>query len=59
MGAPVWPADQAAVDTVLATSCAALGDDAFDALWAQTHALPLEELLSTLPSESSSTPFGR
>ena len=48
MGAPVWPADQAAVNTALATTRAILGEDAVAATWARAHALPLKSLLSAI-----------
>src|SRR5262249_43332691 len=41
MGAPVRPADQAAMDNALATARSMLGVDAFAAVWAEAQALPL------------------
>src|SRR5262249_5551053 len=49
MGAPVRPVDQAAVEQTLATARSTLGDDAFAAVWAEGQALPLEQILSTIP----------
>ena len=49
MGTPVRPADQAAVEQTLATARSTLGDNAFAAMWAQAQALPLEQILKTIP----------
>jgi tetratricopeptide (TPR) repeat protein len=49
MGAPVRLVDQAMVDQALATAQSTLGDDAFAAVWAEAQALPLEQILRTLP----------
>jgi hypothetical protein len=46
MGTPVRPADQAGVDTALATARSILGADAFAAVWAEAQTLPLEQLLT-------------
>jgi hypothetical protein len=48
MGAPVRPADQAAVEQALATVRSTLGDDAFAAVWAEAKELPLDQLLDTI-----------
>jgi len=53
MGAPVRPVDQAAVEQTLATARSALGADTFAAVWAETQALPLEQILSTIPSAAA------
>ena len=50
MGTPVWLADQAVIQASLARSRSLLGDAAFSALWAQTHALPLDQLLHMIMS---------
>jgi len=50
MGTPVRPVDHAAVDQSLAIGRAALGADAFAAVWAEGQALRLEQILNTLPS---------
>jgi hypothetical protein len=48
MGAPTWPADQAAVNTALATTRSLLGDGPVAKVWAHAHALPLEQLLDAI-----------
>ena len=53
MGTPVRPVDQAGVEQTLATARSALGDDAFAAVWAEAQALPLEQILNTLPSAAA------
>jgi len=53
MGTPVRPVDQAAVEQTLATARSALGADTFAAVWAETQALPLEQILSTIPSAAA------
>jgi len=53
MGAPVRPVDQAAVEQTLATARSTLGDDVFAAVWAEAQALPLDQLLNTIPSAAA------
>jgi len=48
MGAPVWPADQAAVNAALATTRTLLSDKAVAALEAQANTLSREELLDAI-----------
>jgi hypothetical protein len=50
MGIPVRPVDRAAVEQALATARSALGADAFAAVWAEAQALPLEQIVSAIPS---------
>jgi tetratricopeptide (TPR) repeat protein len=50
MGAPVRPADRAAMDQTLAAARAALGNDTFAAVWEAAGELPLEQLVSAVPS---------
>ena len=40
------PVEQAAYDHCVTTASAALGTEAFEAIWARGHALPLEEALA-------------
>jgi hypothetical protein len=49
MGTPVWPADQTAVNTALATTRTILGEATVASVWARVHALPLEALISAIP----------
>ena len=49
MGTPVRPVDQGAVDQALATARSTLGDDVYAAEWAEAQALPLEQILKTIP----------
>ncbi len=58
MGTPVRPVDHAAVEQVRATARSALGNDAFATAWAQAQALPLEQILSTIPSAASFAALG-
>ena len=53
MGTPLRPVDQAGVDQSLAIGRAALGADAFAAVWAKGQALRLEQILNTLPSAAA------
>jgi len=53
MGTPVRPADRSAVEQALATARAILGADAFAAAWSAAGALPLEQILSTMPSAAA------
>jgi non-specific serine/threonine protein kinase len=48
MGTPVRPADRPAIEHALATARAALGTDAYAAVWAEAQALPLEQVLNTV-----------
>jgi hypothetical protein len=48
MGAPTWPADQAAVHTAMDTARLLLGEEAVAKVWAHAHALPLEQLLDAI-----------
>jgi len=52
MGTPVWPVDQATLTNTLATARSALGAAAFAAAWAEAQALPLEQILNTLPIDA-------
>jgi len=49
MGTPVRPVDQAAVEQTLVTARSTLGV-AFATVWAEAQTLPLERILSTIPS---------
>src|SRR5262249_15096925 len=53
MGTPVRPIDQASMEHTLAIARSTLGDDVFEAVWAQAKELPLDQLLNTLPSEAA------
>jgi hypothetical protein len=53
MSASVRPADQATVDSALATARSTLGDEAFAAVWAEAQALPLEQILNAILSAAS------
>jgi predicted ATPase/transcriptional regulator with XRE-family HTH domain len=50
MGAPVRPADQAAVDAALESAQSNLSAGAFAAMWAEAQSLPAEQILNDLPS---------
>lgn len=58
MGTPVRPVDHAGVEQMLATARSRLGDDAFAAVWAEAQALPLEQILSTIPSVAAFAGLG-
>jgi len=53
MGTPVRPADQRALEHALAIARSNLGDATFAAVWAEVQALPLEQILSTIPSAAA------
>ena len=53
MGTPVRPLDQAAVDRTLATARAALGSNAAASVWSEAMELPLEQILSSIPSAAT------
>src|SRR5262249_33851313 len=53
MGTPVRPVDQAAVEQALTNARSTLGDDTFAAVWAEAQVMPLEQILSTIPSAAS------
>lgn len=53
MGTPVRPVDQPAVERILATARAALGADAFAAVWSEAEMLTLEQILSIVPDAAS------
>ena len=55
MGTPVRPVDQAAVEQALATARSILDEEAFAAVWAEAQALPVEQILSGLPSGAALT----
>jgi hypothetical protein len=57
MGTPIWPVDQAAVEQTLATARSRLGD-AFAPVWAEAQALPLEQILSTIPGVAAFAALG-
>jgi predicted ATPase/class 3 adenylate cyclase/DNA-binding CsgD family transcriptional regulator len=46
MGLARWPADQAAYDTDVATTSRALGEDAFNAAWAEGTTLGIDEAVA-------------
>jgi hypothetical protein len=46
MGAPVRPADQAAIEDALAAARTALGDATFTNAWANGQRLPLDEIVA-------------
>ncbi|MGH3962163.1 MAG: LuxR C-terminal-related transcriptional regulator [Pseudonocardiaceae bacterium] len=46
MGLARWPADQAGYDTDVARARDALGEDAFDAVWAEGEALTVDEAVT-------------
>ncbi|MFL5806353.1 MAG: tetratricopeptide repeat protein [Roseiflexaceae bacterium] len=58
MSTPVRPVDQAMVDHALATARSMLGDTTFAAVWAEAQALPVEQILSGLPSFAALTAEG-
>ena len=53
MGAAVRPVDRPAVEDALATARSALAADAFAAVWTEARELPLEQVLSAIPSAAS------
>jgi len=59
MGAPVQPADRPAIEGVLATARASLGDTTFTDAWAAGQALPVEQLVvqaAAVPKDDVATP---
>jgi len=52
MSTPVRPVDQAMVDHALATARSMLGDTTFVAMWEAAQKLPLEQIISTMPSSA-------
>lgn len=50
MGTPLRPADQADLERALATTRAALGAEAFAAVWAEAHRQSLEQIISSIPN---------
>jgi len=50
MGTPVWPVDQAAVEQTLAATRSRLGNAAYASIWEAAQELPLEQILSIIPS---------
>jgi len=58
MSTPVRPVDQADVERTLATARSILGEEAFAAVWAEAQALPVEQILSGLPSVAALTAGG-
>jgi tetratricopeptide (TPR) repeat protein len=58
MNTPVRPADQAMVDHALATARSMIGADAFAAVWTEAQSLPVEQILSGLPSFAALTAGG-
>jgi hypothetical protein len=50
MGTPVRPVDQARLTNTLTTARSILGVDAFAAVWAEAQTLPLEQIISNVPS---------
>jgi predicted ATPase len=53
MGTPVRPVDQAAVEQALASARSILDADVFAAVWEEAQAMPLEQILSTIPSAAA------
>jgi WD40 repeat protein/predicted ATPase/DNA-binding XRE family transcriptional regulator len=53
MGTPVPPAEHATLEQTLTTARSTLGDDAFAAAWAGAQALPLDQLLNTIPKAAA------
>jgi tetratricopeptide (TPR) repeat protein len=53
MGTPVRPVDQAALSNTLATAQSILGADVFAAEWEEAQAMPLEQLLKTIPDAAA------
>jgi len=58
MGTPVRPADQITVEQTLSAARSTLGDNAFAAVWSDAQALPLEQILSTIPGVAVSAALG-
>jgi predicted ATPase len=52
MSTPVRPVDQATVDHAFATARSMLGDTTFAAVWEAAQKLPLEQIISTIPSSA-------
>jgi predicted ATPase len=53
MGTPIRPADQSAVEHALATARATLGTNVAASIWSKAIGLPLEQILSSIPSAAT------
>jgi len=53
MGTPVRPVDQATVEQAVAAARSILGEEAFAVVWAEAQSLPVEHILSTIPSTAA------